>query len=88
MLTAILVSLPGIICFALSQQKHYRTLLSRPSANGRSTLLRIAGVVLLLAVQPVLWSQAQVGLSYVIWLCWISIWIVLTGLMLSFFSKR
>ena len=88
MLMAVSISLLSMWCFALSQLKHFKALFNKPLTENKGKLLRVFGVILLIAVQPILWMQSQVALSYVIWLCWVSVWIVLTGLMLSYFAKR
>ena len=88
MLMAICISLLSILCFAFSQLKHVKAVFDKTISDSKGMLLKVTAIGLLLVIQPILWQQPQVGLSYVIWLCWLSIWIVLTGLVLSYFSKR
>ena len=88
MLMVIVASLMSVLCFALSQIKHFKAVFNKRLTDKQSTLIRGLGIGLLLVTQLMLWQQPQIGLSYVIWLCWISIWIVITGLLFSYLARR
>ncbi len=85
---ASLLSLLGVWCFALSQTKHAKTLLGNPLSDKVSKLLQLMGVLVFALAQYWLVQSSQVGLNYVIWLCWLSVWILMTGAVLSFIAHK
>ena len=87
MLMVIGLSLLSVLCFALSQHKHFAAVFKRSLQQFHTRLLRSCALLLLLLIQYLLWQQPKIGLSYVIWLCWVSIWIVVIGFLLSDVKK-
>lgn len=88
MLTIHLLSLCAILLLALSQNKHYQALFKRRVSSKLSTQLKSVAWLLLIAVQYFLIQQQQLGLSYVLWFCWLSIFIVITGLVFSYLGHK
>lgn len=84
----VMITLLSVICFALSQMKHFKTVFNKALSTPQSTLIRVSGLALILLAQYLLWRQPYVGLSYVIWVCWLSISIMMTGLTLSYLNKK
>ncbi|RLV60766.1 DUF3325 family protein [Parashewanella curva] len=82
------LSLLAILCFSFSQSKHFNVVFGQCLSDKSSKLMQISGVLALIVTQWLLPQQAQVGVSYVSWLCGVSMWIVLTGMSLSYFHHK
>lgn len=88
MLVANLLSLLSIICFALSQNKHFKTVFNKQPTNENINILKALGILFVALPHYFLQQQPQLGVSYVVWGCWLSVWIVLVGAILSYLAKR
>lgn len=82
------LSLFGIIFLALSQTKHFKTVFKKRLSDKQSLILKVAGWSCLIAPHFWLVHQPHIGVHYVTWFCWVSIWIMMSGVLLSSLAKR
>ncbi|MBM7071396.1 DUF3325 family protein [Shewanella sp. 202IG2-18] len=88
MLMINLLSFVAILCFVFSQTKHFNTVFHKRLSDKQSLMFKWLGFALLFATQPLIIQQSNVGMAYVVWLCWISVWILISGTALSYLAKR
>ncbi len=87
MLSSIVVSFIAIFALAMSQNKHFKVLFKRQLTMSVERILSFLGWFGLLLSQGLLFQEPNIGLSYLYWLSWLSISIVIISLVLSYFHK-
>ncbi|WP_133408419.1 DUF3325 family protein [Parashewanella tropica] len=88
MLIVHLLSAIAILCFSFSQSKHFNVVFNQRLSDKSAKVMQVSGILALVATQWLLIQLPHMGVNYVSWLCGISMWIVLTGMSLSYFHHK